>query len=50
MTRLLLAAALLVLPLSARAACSGHSDQQAMTCAQGTTWDRESATCVPVTG
>ncbi|WP_135506356.1 carbohydrate-binding module family 14 protein [Roseovarius aestuariivivens] len=34
--------------LSAFAACSGHS-QQAMTCAEGTSWDSESRSCVPTT-
>lgn len=34
--------------LSAFAACGSHS-KQAMTCADGTSWDSESRSCVPTT-
>ncbi len=47
MKRLVLALALLTAPISAWAACSGH-DQQAMSCADGTTWDQERNSCVPI--
>jgi hypothetical protein len=34
--------------LSAFAACDNHS-KQAMTCADGTSWDSQSRSCVPTT-
>lgn len=48
MKRLVLAIALISSPLAAWAACTGHSEQQAMTCAEGLTWDPETNTCIPV--
>jgi len=33
--------------LSAWAGCAGHG-QQAMSCADGTVWDHETRTCVPL--
>ena len=47
MNRLLLAAALLLAAPAAFAACVDRSDQ-AMSCAQGTMWDGDAGTCVPV--
>ncbi len=47
MKRLVLTLALLATPLAAWADCSGHVNQ-AMTCAQGYTWNAESGACVPV--
>jgi hypothetical protein len=35
-------------PLAAWAACTGASDQQAMSCAEGMLWDQEMNACVPV--
>ncbi len=49
MKRLVLAIALLSTPVAAWAQCSGH-DRQAMSCAEGQTWDSEVSRCVPVTG
>ncbi len=48
---ILSAAVLAVLPGLSFAMCSGdsHSNQEAMSCADGTQWDAETATCVPVT-
>ena len=48
MTRLALLLTLLSAPLSAWAQCSGHSEQQAMSCAEGTQWNAETNSCVPV--
>ena len=48
MKRLVLAVALLATPLSAWAQCSGHSEQAAMTCMEGTTWDPVVNSCVPI--
>lgn len=47
----LAAAVLAVLPGLTFAACTGAAshDQQAMSCAEGTQWDAQSATCVPIT-
>ncbi len=42
------AALTLASALSAQAACNWH-EQQAMSCAEGSTWDAESKTCVPQT-
>jgi hypothetical protein len=44
------AAVLALVPALSQAACTGesHADQQAMTCADGTQWDAETATCLPV--
>ena len=50
MTRLLLALSILAAPPPALAQESGCSREQAMSCAEGTTWDAESRTCVPVVG
>lgn len=35
-------------PLAAFAQCSGQLDQQAMSCAEGSQYDVETGTCVPV--
>ncbi|NAZ35554.1 carbohydrate-binding module family 14 protein [Rubellimicrobium sp. CFH 75288] len=35
-------------PLSAWAAGCTRGQEQAMTCAEGTVWDPQTATCVPV--
>lgn len=47
----LTAAVLAVLPGLSFAYCSGEArlDQQAMSCAEGSQWDAQTATCVPVT-
>ncbi len=47
----LTAAILAVLPGLTFAQCAGEArhDQQAMTCAEGTQWDTQTATCVPIT-
>lgn len=47
---ILTAAVLAVLPGLTFAQCTGESrhDQQAMTCAEGTQWDAQTATCVPI--
>jgi hypothetical protein len=37
-----------VSPLAAFAQCSGQMDQQAMSCAEGTQYDVETGTCVPI--
>ncbi len=47
MKRLVLAVALLATPLAAWADCS-RSDQQAMSCAEGTMWDAATNACVPI--
>jgi hypothetical protein len=48
---LLSAAVLAVLPGLTFAMCAGEArhDEQAMTCAEGTQWDAQTATCIPVT-
>jgi hypothetical protein len=48
---MLFAAVMAVLPGLSFAMCTGdsHASQEAMTCADGTQWDAETATCVPVT-
>jgi hypothetical protein len=48
MTRLALLLVLLSSPLAAWAACTGHDEQQAMSCAEGLTWDPETDTCIPI--
>lgn len=48
MKRLVLALALISSPLAALAECSGHSDQRAMSCAEGSQWNAETNTCVPI--
>lgn len=48
MKRLVLAIALFSTPLAAYAQCGGHSERQAMTCAQGYTWDTDAGQCVPI--
>ncbi|WP_412562756.1 hypothetical protein [Thalassobius sp. MITS945101] len=47
-----IAALLTVTPMIALAGgCSGaHSNQQAMTCIEGTIWDETTRSCVKVTG
>ena len=44
------AAALALLPAIASASCGWHTQQQAMTCADGMAYDAESGTCKVVTG
>ena len=48
MTRLALLLVLLSSPLAAWAACTGHVEQQAMSCAEGQEWDPETNACVPI--
>ncbi len=48
MKRFVLLAVLLSSPLSAWAACTGHIDQQAMSCVEGQEWDAETNACVPI--
>jgi len=48
MKRLVLAIALISSPLTAWAQCSGHSDQRAMSCAEGSQWNTETNSCVPI--
>jgi hypothetical protein len=48
MKRVVLSLILLSTPLSAWAQCSGHSDRQAMSCAEGSTWDSEANACLPI--
>ena len=48
MTRLVLVLTLLSAPLSAWAQCLGHSEQQAMSCAEGMKLDQATNTCVPI--
>lgn len=48
MKRLVLALALISSPLAAWAQCSGHSERQAMTCAEGSQWSSETNSCVPI--
>lgn len=50
MTRLILALALLAAPVAALAQGSGCGREQAMSCAEGSTWDSEARACVPVVG
>jgi hypothetical protein len=46
---LAIAATLMVLPtLSFAMGCSNHKEQQAMSCAAGTTYDSATNTCMPV--
>lgn len=47
MKRLVLVLVLVSSPLSAWAACISN-EQQAMSCAEGLTWDPETETCLPV--
>ncbi|MCR9114286.1 MAG: adenylosuccinate lyase [Rhodobacteraceae bacterium] len=49
-TKVILTSAALTLAsaLSAYAGCGKHSEQ-AMSCAEGTSWDAETLTCVPQT-
>ncbi len=35
--------------VSAFAGCAFHQQEQAMSCAEGTTYDAETKTCIPVT-
>jgi len=44
----LAALALVAMPSFALAACGHGKDRQAMTCAEGSTWDSETSTCQPV--
>ncbi|MFO7757806.1 MAG: hypothetical protein R6V26_04875 [Roseovarius sp.] len=44
----LAALALVVMPSFAMAACGHGKDRQAMTCAEGSTWDSATRTCQPV--
>ena len=48
---ILTSAVLAVLPVLTYAQCSGEArlDQQAMSCTEGTQWDAQTATCVPIT-
>lgn len=48
MKRAVLLLVLLTSPLSAWAACTGHGEQQAMSCAEGQQWDNETNACVPI--
>lgn len=48
MKRLVLILALVSSPLAAWAQCSGHSDQQAMSCTEGMMWDPDTNACVPI--
>lgn len=50
MPRIVLALALLAAPLQALAQEPRCSHEAAMSCAEGTTWDSESRSCVPVVG
>ena len=43
------AAVLALLPALASAAGCDHANTAQMSCAEGTTWDAESQTCVPTT-
>jgi len=45
---LLAAGILAFVPAFASANCSAGHERQAMSCAEGSTWDDEQATCVPV--
>lgn len=47
MKRLVLALVLSASPLAAWAQCS-HSEQQAMSCAEGSAWDPLTQSCIPV--
>ena len=44
----LAALALAAMPSFAMAACGYGKDRQAMSCAEGTTWDSATSTCTPV--
>jgi len=48
MKRLVLVLALISSPLAASAQCSGHSDQRAMSCAEGSQWNSDTNSCVPI--
>jgi hypothetical protein len=48
MKRVVLALVLMSSPLTAWAQCSGHSEQQAMSCAEGSQWNAELNACVPI--
>lgn len=50
MRRTLIASLILVLgPIAAQAQCSGSSTRiQAMSCVEGSQWNAETGTCVPV--
>jgi hypothetical protein len=48
MKRVVLALVLLSTPMTAWAQCSGKSEQQAMSCAEGSMWDMEVNACVPI--
>lgn len=50
MTRLILALVLLAAPIAALAQEPRCGREQAVSCAEGTAWDAESRTCVPVVG
>jgi hypothetical protein len=50
MTRLILALALLAAPSAALAQEPSCGREEAMSCAEGSIWDTESRTCVPVVG
>lgn len=50
MSRLLLALAVIAAPVGALAQEPRCSHEQAMSCAEGSVWDAESRTCVPVVG
>lgn len=50
MTRLILAFALLATPIAAVAQEPSCGREQAMSCAEGTAWDADARTCVPVVG
>lgn len=47
MKRLILAVALLATPVAAWAQCS-RTEQQAMSCTEGTMWDPVTNSCVPI--
>ncbi|MCB1335826.1 MAG: adenylosuccinate lyase [Roseivivax sp.] len=49
--KLVLTASILALaPMAGFSQCSGHSDTQAMTCAQGSVYDADTGQCKVVTG
>lgn len=50
MPRIILALALLAAPLQALAQEPRCGHEEAMSCAEGTAWDAETRTCVPVVG
>lgn len=49
MIRTILTALILAAPLSAQAECP-YDHQQAMSCADGKVWDKDSKTCTAATG